>query len=90
MEVLEDIDSMLSGASTEGGGQSDEGIGSSASQDFPHFSRLSTTCTFNPSSSFLLDEKKAMDVYEACKEFVQRGLPRLQEKGMLRFAFEKV
>lgn len=89
MEVLKGIDTMLSGPSSEGG-QPEEGIGNSASRDFPHFNRLSTTCTFNPRSSFLLDEKKAGDVYEACKEFVQRGLPRLQEKGILRFAFEKV
>lgn len=90
MEVLKEIDSMLSGASSSGEGmQLDGGIGHAQNHAFPHFKRLATTCTFNPSSSFLLDEEKAMGVYEACKEFVQRGLPRLQESAVLRFAFEK-
>ncbi|KAF5311608.1 hypothetical protein D9611_009404 [Ephemerocybe angulata] len=58
--------------------------------DFPHFKRLSTTCVYQPASSYMLDDWKAADVYEACRTFVQGGLPRLKKSGKLHFAFEKV
>ena len=88
MGVMKEIDSMLSGPSSNPDvALNGESLGTNG---FPYFKRLSTICVFNPMSSFLLDERRALDVYEACQEFVSRGLPRLQERGMLQFAFEKV
>ena len=88
MGVMREIDSMLANLPPP----SDFALNGArlAPNGFPYFKRLSTICVFNPSSSFLLDERRAMDVYEACQEFVNRGLPGLRERGMLQFVFEKV
>ncbi|RXW24435.1 hypothetical protein EST38_g1403 [Candolleomyces aberdarensis] len=72
------------------GGVRNRNTGAPRDHRFPNFQRLSTTCVFNSASSFMLDDWKALDVYEACKGFVLGGLPRLGGEGKLHFAFEKM
>ncbi|TEB39874.1 hypothetical protein FA13DRAFT_33959 [Coprinellus micaceus] len=88
MGVMREIDSMLASLPSH----PDVALNGArpGTNGFPYFKRLSTICVFNPKSSFLLDERRAMDVYEACQEFVNRGLPRLRERGMLQFVIETV